>query len=381
MANFSVEHGGSTQIKEPVAVPQGIGGGLFREADDYYKLPPRYEIVMDTKVQRLLDTPGSVLGSSEETILEQIQISHPCKVPGGTFLYRHEWRVEKTEKENSSYRRSRRYHTGQFVIKRGWLVMERPVVYLADIPSLQSVALQHGAVLVPADAVDMLGNRDDLREAGFTVVDRRFDLVQINFAPNYARLTKWRNRVKEYEARVGTEFPDLAIAAFYILMEPKSGPEGHELLAVDKNAHAVYYEVVRLWKTVKRFWGPFWRREHTSVYVDDYTGSGRGWGRGRRRRGSGKNASYTFKTALEACLPFLHGMEKQEKYKAFCKFLRVEARAAKVKIPAAPRKPKKPQFKRRKPIRRFKHEVEQSRLVADAASGILQKELTHSEGT
>ena len=41
MANFSVEHGGSTQIKEPVAVPQGIGGGLFREAEGVSLILPR----------------------------------------------------------------------------------------------------------------------------------------------------------------------------------------------------------------------------------------------------------------------------------------------------------------------------------------------------
>ena len=377
MGKFTVEHGKSTELKTPSAKPQGLGGGLFRDEDDYRKLPPRYEILMDSsdKVQRLLDTPGSVLGSSEEVILEQLELRHPCAILGATHLYRYEWSVEKTEDEKTYSGRRRRYHTGQHKTVNGWLVMPQPILEFADIAALQDITLKYGAVLIPVDVFETLGSPENVKEAGFTVVDRRFELVQINFNPNYMRLAKWRERVKKYKERVETDFPALAVHAFYKLMAPSDGPEGHPDLTVEKQDQAQHYHVVRLWKTVRHYWGPWWRKDaHHSVSVDNGS-SGHGWGRSRHHSRNFESASYTFKSALEACMPYLHAMEKQDSYKEFCKFLRAEARYFKVKIPPAPREPKKPVFKRRKPIRRPKDEITQSRLIADAATGVLRAEL------
>jgi hypothetical protein len=351
MTEITLTHGKETALTQSVAVPNQISGGLRYSAFDDLKLPERYRIVKADKIEKLLDVPGSVLGSSEEIIFEQLQKMHPPPIPEATYLHRCSFLAPPPKDSADRYydrygNRRHRWRYGTNDQRRwhdGWLVMERPIVHCGALGYLQDLTLQLGAVLVTEDDLNLLGTIDGLREAGFTVVKRRFDLYQLNFNPRYTRQAGYREKVRQYSYRTSNTFPAPAIAALYMLFSQTNGPKKYPLLCTQEDERADFRDVVMLEKTVRRFWGPVWRSRTNSVCVEKQTNR---WARDRQR--------FTLQEALEACLPFLHAEEAAAKAEvhvarlALCRIIRCEAKALKLKIPPKPRKPKKPVFKRKK---------------------------------
>ena len=349
-------------------------------------LPERFELVMPGQIEDLLEEGLSILGSNEEDIRKQLDERYPPPHPNTTFLHRYDGTLQIWRGAYKSGRRRRRrcWSTDEGLGDEqfdGWLLMERPIVKeVVDLPALQNITVELGAVLVSSALWD-LHSKEELKQAGFTVVARRFHLLQVNYSPRVTRLYEYQEKMKQFKFRTGTGFPAAALITIFNTLRPNDQLSGvYSLVAVADATAGSVSKIARLLDLVRRI-APkesYWRKSSFSGTVGQRTNR-HGWG--NSRYSGGEYISMCFKDAVEACLPFLHAEEAEAREKEtdstsriqtlrFCRFLRKEAKLAGLKIPPKPKPPKKP-----KPAKRKRRKRQRSVLAL-----IVKEHKQHGQG-
>lgn len=317
---------------------KSLGGALFLEANARYHLPGRYQIVRADKLDELANHPTAVFGSTREVIQAQLEQQHPSPVAEASYLMAYSGETDEPDDGEERYhRRRRRWARCKYF--DGWMVTDRLYSESTDLDTLLRLIQDHGPIYVPHNTVAEHGGIDELRKAGFVAVSRRYDMFQLNFNPRRTRLDRYHTDSKTYVKRVNGKFPPEAIQAINNLLRPQNCPTKDWPVEVPERRGTVA-SIHEMLEISRRLYGPeaWWVKRENRFYI-----TGHRW--------SSDNKSFTFREAVEACLPFLHAEEKRyaeiesDCYPKFCRWLRRMARALKLKLPPPPKPPQKPKPK------------------------------------
>ncbi len=358
----------STSIsqKKPTGVaPATLGGALFEEADPERNLPDRYRLVTADNMDILVNSSSSVFGSSREVILSQLDQRHPTGIDETSYLYPYQGEVKAPldKKEELQYHRRRRRHSWENGCEKfdGWFVADRPYYNSLNLDVAVKLIQDHGVIYVPSDFAS-LHDAATLRDAGFVLVARRYDIYQLNFNPQRTRLDEYHKKSMTFTKRSTGHFPEGAVLALANLLRPQYfNRKPWNVQVPEFYAGTGVGRVIDMLELSRRLYGrELWWREH-SRYSRHYLN-----GRRTRRVSSGGVESYTMKEAIEACVPFAYtelqrhkdpeGPGYNKNYVLFDRWLRQEARYLEIPIPLPPKKPKKP-----KPLRKRKRRKRKSR--------------------
>ena len=338
-------HGKNTTIPKPAVETAGIGGGLFVPTDTRSKLPPRYDIVGADKIDQLLETAGSVLGSTLEVIQKQLEAKHPSPTPWGTHLYHCHVDVEETDNVGYRHRYDRRSRRAECL-----LVLNRPYIDACiSSDELVAVTQQVGPVYV-----NVSGEREEeLSTAGFTCVVRRFGLTQVNFNPRQRSRTQLRQSQQSYAKRRRLQFSPTALIVIYDLLRPQHCHSVPCELHVPDCYDCDIGNILSLVEIYRKLGCGTWWRKHahhrgymlTERLCQRLHAHRRGWG----------GAEMTLQDAFAECLQNLHAQEEYARANEhvvlgkFCHFLRREAKAMGIPIPKKPQPPKPPSSRKSAP--------------------------------
>lgn len=327
------------QKRKPTGDDTSPGGALFLEANERYHLPARYQIITADKLDELASNPTAVFGKTREVIEAQLRQQHPSPAAEASYLIPYRGETDEPSEEDRFHRRRRRWVSCKYF--DGWFVMDRLYSESIDLDILLRLIQDHGPIYVPDTTVAEHGGTEELRNAGFVAVGRRYELFQLNFNPRRTRLDNYHTSAKNYAKRISGHFPPDAIKAINNLLRPQYCPDRNWPVEVPDRRGSVN-SIREMREISRKLYGPqaWWLDKEQRYYI-----AGQRW--------SSDNKSFTFREAVEACLPFIHTEEKrhaevESNYPEFCRWLRRMARALKLTVPPPPKPPKKPKPKRPK---------------------------------
>jgi hypothetical protein len=326
-----------------------------------------------------------VLGNYAMMIEEVLQARHQADVPAGCSCLE---KVEDFELCSGEQTPFKRYPGGTKAKTciTGWIVHDRPFTRETSVDALQTLSARVGPIIVPGTTVHSLGNERDMNIDGFTVVYLRSGRARINYNPKAIERRPFLTECRLTRKRLSGKMPEAIFHRLVGYLHAGKWPKSHPFECIvpstsmytsggwgsqsDNTFGAVDVLMMRdltlkLWPRV------YWWRDETGPY-------------------SSQN-QYTFAGAIQDALLYLHGIEAHAKDaleivaaeanedydwrtkddlwseetpptreehveywgKAhdlgrwhtnlkFCKFLRSEAKAMKIKIPKPPVMPLSP---------------------------------------
>lgn len=338
------------------------------------------------EIDRHLHDADAVIGACEEDIRVGLEKMKPCEYACCTHVHKGSYEYKIYETPSWSSRRRVKSETRMTV----WFVFKRPVCSHEDIDFLRNTTLAIGPVLIP----EANCHPQEMEREGFTCRERKYDMYQVNYNPGALALIPWREEMKEYEKRIAGRLPTELLNQLYCAVQPGNWPVGH-----------VGYRVVK-GKDLTSHNGGWGGGSKTSdvdfgvtevldcvALTQKISPADRGWW---RETSIPNHYSVSFESLIETALTYVHGMEAQivvdqekhlessrshyeqyavpgyksqkkrvhsfEEWEAemnksdpsrgnrgnirnrvkLCRWLRAEARALKIKMPAKPVKPVKP---------------------------------------
>lgn len=384
-----------------------VGGAIFLPADERCNSPDRWEMVNNDRIDDILSDPRSVLAGDKDTIELELENRHPCLIDGATYIEWYEgelsYMVEKTKFDYYTHKHIPVWQKRKDDFQ-GWILLDTPRVISPTVTQLIAITTKHGPVLINHDAIKL----SDLKEQGFTVSKRRFDMFQVNYSPRGVKTTAKNRKKREYENRMNKSFPEECLKTIYAVILSKFRSQsayrfltGHEY-PPDTCEFDDIRQIVEVWH--KLFPKDYsWRTCH---YTYSFTGR-----RNRRRTYRQMGSTYMgLGAAITKCLQYLHGREDKIKkiaekrkehqaiyeealkkaseqpteeerlellylermYKSmepppdmawFCRWLRREAKALKIEIPKKPVPPKPAKRKPKRGKRKAKNAVVASKAA------------------
>lgn len=295
----------------------------------------------------MLELPeeGYVLGADVETIVMQLHDRHPPKHPSGTMIYP-ETRSRTDWDHNAGRNRT--------ITKRVWYLLKYPFCASKDIDELRSISVSAGTLLVEnSHAAPYI-------EANFTVRGSRLgkstdELMRVRYSPETFARRPYYEEKKAYEKRISCK---LSRAMSHGLMSRLCDwPPDHPARDIGRPPELY---ISGGWRTNPAEFSmeAILAMRDTLLRLDKC----KFW-RGK------ENDDYEWREALRPVLDRIHAIEAQarediarlepeededcnpckwwEERLRFCRWLRVEARAMKVKMPRKPVKPLTPAQKAR----------------------------------
>jgi hypothetical protein len=375
-----ITHSKATSVESPENGGSATGGVCLREEEDGVKIFQEFPL---SEIEAHISSPDAVIGSSDYEIRRGLERLFPCEHKDCSH-------VRKGKLEISDRRRRRSWRPKETI--DAWFIERRPVCTSTDIEILKTVTASVGPVLLPYGAV----SRDTLTDEMFVVRDRKNDMLQVNHNPKVVMMRPYREAKKRYAQRTAGELPKELRHLLYSAVHPGNWPNDHDFTGCVSG------------KELYSRGG--WNRQ-TPVDFDleeileclDLTRKldrkGWGWWRDKNIHGCWGN---DFHSALHDSLDYLHGLEaradKMDKdhmassraafdqwivpelqeegkdvptfeewygserksdprfgnesgrvtLRRFCRWLRAEARACKIKVPPKPKEPVKPGAKKKK---------------------------------
>ena len=282
--------------------------------------PDLYQLVGPDKVDEIInDTDPDrqamhVLASTEERVRRVLRARHPAP-PGGTMLWRADKVVVAVGRENDNGWR-RRLDWIEKPIKNCFIILDKPLFEAAEtVEQLQALSQEHGPILITEDQYTSIwkycphGQKryEQAEQAGFTVLERRNSLWQVNYNPKAFELRGYRQVKNRYLARTSGSFPKDVIRDLFIKLSPSNWPSSHPFDGVvssveleirkgwghTQNLYPGLRTLVKLIELNRKLLPEPWYRHgepKTSRYYQQY--------------------SSCIDKAVEAALPYIHGVEE-----------------------------------------------------------------------
>jgi hypothetical protein len=235
----------------------------------------------------------------------------------------------------------------------GWEIERIPRLMHADLNLLQDACALHRPVLVGNDLVQALGGPERLLSLGFLLDDRRSRRAQlVRHNPRQVVINRWKRDVEGLRQYFGPEFPPALVGELFEAVRPEHWHAEHPYKGILKtDCKATGGEDGR-----RGSWGSRHRRLRWPELVNHADAPktvltlveiGGKLGRGEHRRPWRRTGQW--KDLVERLVEYIHGVEASgdADWKDLARWVRSEARAAKVKIPRMKRLPSRPTFGKR----------------------------------
>jgi hypothetical protein len=328
-----------------------------------------------------------ILGDSEDIIEERLESLYPCEDKQCSRVHRGRFEIgeEDNTRRASRYSRSARYDINYV---EAWEITKEPLAFgIEDIETLKELVLRNRVVLISNNTLDRLGDKE-LTAAGFIVRTASRMRFRVSYNPDLLAQKATREVVARIKARMVEMFPLKLMFLLFQATRPSKWPEHHpfkdsvgnhgcKTVYMDeepnytRNDNVESREIMQQLALSRKLWPkgePWWREYEWSGTID----------------GEYKVLSWTF--LISEALRYIHGVEagiakratalaawrkeideefkndkvagltnddqidqyyqhansKQETIdndKALCRWIRREARALKLPIPAPPKLP------------------------------------------
>ena len=278
-----------------------------------------------------------IYGSTESEIESEVWKRHPVDGPGVTLVTK---------------------------CYNGWEIERTPRLMQADLDLLHQACAFHKRVLVDNDLVAQMGGRERLVGRGFLLQDRSSrSACLVRYNPRQVVINRWKREVEDLSQYFQPELPAELVEELFEAVRPEHWPEGHPFRGV----LAAGEGVTAMERTSGDSWGPrrHWRRRFEKVNLTDAPEKILALARVARRLGKAEHKRpwrgvHLWKELLERLVPFVHGVEAKgdDDWKQLARWVRSEARAAKVKVPRKRKLPPRPVFGKRKARHRCQPQLE-----------------------
>jgi hypothetical protein len=222
----------------------------------------------------------------------------------------------------------------------GWEIERIPRLMHADLSLLHDACALHRRVLVGNGLVQTLGGPERLLGLGFLLDDRRSRRAQlVRYNPRQVVINRWKQDVDDLSQYFRPEFPPALVGELFEAIRPEHWHAEHPYAAYLKT----YCEVI----------GESSGRHRQSEQVNltsapktilTFVGIAGKLGRGEHRRPWRRTCQW--KELLERLVEYVHGVEASGNadWKNLARWVRFEARAAKVKVPRMKKFQPRPAF-------------------------------------
>lgn len=280
-----------------------------------------------------------IYGSDEQEIESEIWKRHPVEGDGVTLVTKAygDWDIERT-----------------------------PRLLAADLGLLHQACALHKRVLVGNNLMDLLGGVESLTRQGFLVQERSSRSARlVRYNPHQVRLNRWKQDVQEISQFLKPEFPPALVERLFEAVSPENWPKNHPFSGRLESQGQVISE--DHWSG----WGRHScrRQRPAQTNCSDAPQTILTFIQIARRLGKGGHSrpwrqTHDWKDLLGELVQYLRGVERtgSDDWKKLARWVRSEARAAKVKIPPAKKLPPRPSRARR--TRRRRRSLPSSSLEA-----------------
>ena len=233
----------------------------------------------------------------------------------------------------------------------GWEIERIPRLMHADLNLLHDACATHRRVLVGNDLVQALGGPERLLGLGFLLDDRRSRRAQlVRHNPRQVVINRWKRDVEGLRQYFGPEFPPALVGELFEAVRPEHWHAEHPykgILKTDCN-------VTGPENGYRGSWGSRHCRRRCRPEQANATGAARTiltfvgvagrLGKGEHRKPWRRTCQW--KELLERLVEYVHGVEVSgdADWKKLARWVRAEARAAKVKVPRMKKLPPRPTF-------------------------------------
>jgi len=295
-----------------------------------------------------------VVGDTIEDVEQRIRETYPTE-EGSTridYCERVEVRFYYRDKEDRGYRRRDRHYRTEYVT--GWQIMKYPVaVHPENRTELRMLCNAHDVILIETEDYNRLGQDGEYRAEGFTIASSGGgSYMKLRWNPKNAALQDHNIRVKTFKRFTTGELPNRVLYALGEMLNYNNWPEqpfGDVLKGVTKSPPE---DMVTRRKRLHN-----WNYHRpSSTYSPASLLSAINLAKKLRPGGNTKpwrhltmcSSQREASGVIESAMPYIHGLlikPANEQYAALGKWLRIEARHFKIKLPPKPRVPAKPRFK------------------------------------
>jgi hypothetical protein len=235
-----------------------------------------------------------------------------------------------------------------------WDIERSPRLQQAGFAALQGACAMHGKVLVGSEMFNQMGGAKAFHDRGFLVQARNSRHAHlVGFNPRCVALRDWKGKVDSIRVFLQPELPPELTIELHEAVKPDNYPEKHPYAGKLSSEESVTQSQL----DGDSRWGRRWRKSKDCnldtapetilrcVGIADRL-SGR-----RYRHPWRRNSSW--KPLLRQVVQYIHGLEdaKDGNWPRLAKWIRRQARAARVRIPPRKKVPTKPVFGKRPPPR------------------------------
>lgn len=381
------------EVERESSLPEEIAGCILREADDPGETE-YYEILPLERIEEMIDSNEVyIFGSHVDDLELELQRKHPAP-DDMTYVYRKRY-LETRYYDYPGYSDRRRWHTKTI---NGWVVLKHPFCEPISLEELYGFWVRaEGPVLIP----ERQFHPEELDAFGFTTQKRINDMWYVNFNPRAIELREYRKQRKEAQGLLSGCFLQETIDNLFEAVCPDRMPHDYDDLihgyprhesrgwgrtstnhsSVDQILNAlelakklgVYKE--RYWREWETRYGQtgfkhaleeaLWRvygvedkyksrlEEHREEQRKDYAVYVTGFAKDPSQYSTEEPIPYSeYYKPDKCCMRMLR----------FCRWLRSEARACKIRMPGRPKIPNMPvKLKKKKKRRRKRSKVKKSK--------------------
>jgi hypothetical protein len=379
MSDFVITHRAGQQAEaDPSCDLAGAVLTYPKRPNDDPDGPPFYRLISLAEMDRHIELGDEIIyGTEQETIEAELLRRHPAPAGTSYLLFQEGYATPREQDQierGTSYRRRRRgwnHPPDPNALPDGWLLLPRPYVDARDLDVIRDYVNTLGPVYIPALSE---GEFRRWREEGFVTSPRHPSLWQANYSPRSISAKEFRERQKHYDERMKGYFPCPEMNAIFTAVadipdskyskqvklqhsgrswDDKPHPNRYGGKTSDDRVHCIdrcakrAQDILEAERTVKRL-----------------CPGETGWYLTKSETGYSENSSLA--KVISSLLPWFHGVEAlasrphDERYvsgiwlgdddakslRDFCKWLRLQMRRLKIKLPPKPQPPVKPSAKK-----------------------------------
>jgi hypothetical protein len=319
-----VHHVREGQDEYGISRSQQIVGAILHRATTPCDVDT-WRLCYDLKEMLSRDSRDVIYGGTEPEIESEIWKRHPIEGSGVTLI---------TPKGT------------------GWEIERTPRLMHADLETLQEACVLHKRVLAGNDLIEQLGGRERLLGLGFLPADRNSRNAQLlRYNPRQVVVNRWKGQVEQLGRYLEPEFAPGLMERLFDAVKPDRWPQGHPF----KGCLKAEADIAVTHDTHPGGWGR--RRQRgasTRANLTDAPGTILSLVQIARRLGRGEHGKPWRRTAgwrqlLEELVRYVHGVEHNggQDWKRLARWIRAQARAARVKVPRGKKLPPRPTFGKR----------------------------------